>query len=164
MTKTKVSFFSRVNPVPHTYSEPGSAVADVMKLCTLEDGSQDLVKVDETNLYEYIQSHADSVDLHTLIARYELGDRTSLDKVRGFYGDFSSMPNNLLELYRVNESAEQAFNSLGTDIKSLFNNSFTEFLADSDPFAKISNAFNVAQDAIKAPVAVPADNEVTTNE
>ena len=39
------------------------------------------------NLYEFIQSFKDSVDLHKIMDRFNAGDTAALQKVQGMFGD-----------------------------------------------------------------------------
>lgn len=161
MTKTKI--FNKQSRPPHGHSEVGFPVRDVYKLRTDEFGVEGLVKVDETNFYDYIQSHRDSVDLNVLMARYELGDSDALNKVQGFYGDASDLPSDLLGYYRLNERGEQMFSELPADVKQLFNGSYTQFLADTDPVSKIQGLY-AQKNAAVAKSRTAVDEEVSTDE
>ena len=49
------------------------------------------------NLYDFIQSHRDSVDLHKILDRFQSGDVGALSRVQGSFGDFSQFPQNILK-------------------------------------------------------------------
>lgn len=83
-------------------------------------------------LYSFIQSHADSVDIHVLLARYKNGEVDALSRVQGAYGDFTDMPTTYAELLnRVNEG-KAFFESLPVDIRAKFDHNFAQFMAGMD--------------------------------
>lgn len=56
-----------------------------------------------TNLYAYINSFADSVDIHVLLARFANGDKEALIQRAASFIDISELPNNIndfIELYK----------------------------------------------------------------
>lgn len=83
----------------------------------------------KVNTYLEIQSHADSVDINVILARYKNGETDVLNKVQGFFGDFSNMPKTYAEMLNLVLSGQRFFDSLSTDIKEKFNHSFEQFLA-----------------------------------
>lgn len=88
-----------------------------------EDGTEDL--------YAFIQSFAESTDIHAILRRYQNGEVDVLEKVQGFYGDVTEMPHTYAEaLQRITDS-EKVFMSLPVDVRAKFGHSFSEFLAAS---------------------------------
>ena len=76
----------------HFCSEPGcgekilySPEFDRFGVMTLKESGKE-------DLYAFIQSHKDSVDLHKIMDRFNAGDTAALQKVQGMFGDFSQMP------------------------------------------------------------------------
>ena len=53
-----------------------------------EKGRVVLEEAGRENLYDYIQSYAESCDIHVLMKRYANGDVDALSQKQGFYGDF----------------------------------------------------------------------------
>lgn len=97
-----------------------------------ENGVMDLVESGKEDVYDFIQSHAESVDIHVILARFQNGDIDALSRVQGAYGDFTNMPTSYAELLnRVNEG-QSFFNSLPVDIRAKFNHNFAEFMAAMD--------------------------------
>lgn len=81
------------------------------------------------NWYEQIQSYHDGCALKCLLDRYkQTGDLAIINKTNGQYFDASDMPDTLIGMYKKVQEGERYFNSLPTEVKQLFNNSFTEFL------------------------------------
>ena len=97
-----------------------------------ENGVMDLVEAGREDLYDFIQSHADSVDIHVLLARYQNGDIDALSRVQGAYGDFTNMPTSYAELLNKVNEGQSFFNSLPVDIRAKFNHNFAEFMAGMD--------------------------------
>lgn len=85
----------------------------------------------QENLYEYIQSFKDSVDINTLIARYKAGDVSAFSKAQGLYMDVTQYPSTFAESLNNIEILRTAFNRLPVETRAKFNHSFTEFLAAS---------------------------------
>lgn len=97
-----------------------------------EDGVMDLVEAGREDLYDFIQSHADSVDIHVLLARFQNGDVDALSRVQGAYGDFTNMPTSYAELLNKVNEGQSFFNSLPVDIRAKFHHNFAEFMAGMD--------------------------------
>lgn len=81
------------------------------------------------NIYNEIQSHAESVDLNTIIRQYESGDVSVLSKVQGCFADVTQLPTTYAEMLNLIRFGEEAFDQLPTEIKQQFNNSFEQFFA-----------------------------------
>ena len=92
------------------------------------------------NLYESIQSHKDSCDIHVLLARYQNGDVEALSQRQGHYGDFTEMPKTYAELLNTVISGRSYFDSLPVETREKFDHSFEKFMMTMDNmenFAKI---------------------------
>lgn len=83
------------------------------------------------NLYDYIQSFKDSVDLNVILARFTNGDTEALNRAQGFYADVTDFPTNMADaLNRINQ-CEEMFKALPLDIRQKFDCSFEQFLSQS---------------------------------
>lgn len=131
MFNTQYASHDRVHP------DPGNPVKPVYELRYSRDGVPDLEQVGQEDLYGYIQSHRDSVDVHALVKRFQNGDTSALTRAQGFYGDITGMPTTYAEMLNSLARSEAIFNHLSAEVKSRFNNSFSEWLAgmDRDDFA-----------------------------
>ena len=67
-----------------------------------EDGSMELIEAGKDNLYDYIQSFRDSVDLNVILARFSNGEVDALSKAQGFYADVTDFPKNMAEALKDN--------------------------------------------------------------
>lgn len=83
----------------------------------------------KTNLYEFIQSFADSVDINIIMSKAQNGDPTVLSRVQGVYADISDMPKTMADLLNKVKAGEDAFNDLDVDIRAAFNHSLSEWMA-----------------------------------
>lgn len=90
-----------------------------------EDGFP--VESGTVNIYDEIQSHRQSVEPSTLLQRYAQGDVTALNQIEGVYADVVDMPSTYAELFNRVRDAENSFNALPEDVRSLFDNSPVSF-------------------------------------
>lgn len=97
-----------------------------------ENGRVVLTEKGQENIYDYIQSFKESVDLNVLIARYNNGDVAALSKAQGVYMDVTQFPTNYAEALNRMEILKDYFMSLPVETRSKFNHSFSEFLAASN--------------------------------
>lgn len=91
------------------------------------DGIKQLVHDDFTNTQDYIESFAESTDLHNIIARFMNGDESVLDVRKGFYADLRSFPTSYAEIYEHIQEAQNTFNSLPPEIRQEFDNSYMKY-------------------------------------
>lgn len=124
--KTKYDSHARV------YQHPGSRVKDVYTAVYDDLGHLDLAKSGQEDLYGYIQSHAESVDIHLLIERFVRGDTDALARAQGFYVDASDMPKTYAEVLNSVIAGEQTFDRLPAEVKQRFGNSFSVWLSAFD--------------------------------
>lgn len=108
-----------------------------------------LEEVGKINLYDEIQSHAQSVDIHTLLKRFNNGDPTALTSRQGIFADVTEMPKTYAEFLNKMISLENGFNSLPADVKQKFGNSFQQFLAESDGFGFAEKLGLVTSDPVE---------------
>lgn len=123
-----------------TRSRHGDRIVPTYKPHFENDGSMNLKKSGQVDIYEEIQSHKASCDINMIIKRFTDTGDTSLFQVRqAYYGDFTEMPKTIAEMYQRLSDAEGIFNGLKSEIKEQFNNSVSEFLAafGSDKFMKV---------------------------
>lgn len=109
------------NPIKQLYAGSYNALGQVE---LKEDGTEDL--------YAYIQSFAESTDIHAILRRFENGEVDVLEKVQGFYGDVTEMPKTYAEALQRIADSEKVFNSLPVEVRAKFGHSFSQFLAASN--------------------------------
>lgn len=112
-------------------SNPGSPIKQLYSGSYNERGQVVLREDGTENIYDFIQSFAESTDIHSILRRFENGEIDVLEKVQGFYGDITGMPRTYAEaLQRISDS-EKVFMSLPVEVRAKFGHSFSEFLAAS---------------------------------
>lgn len=93
-----------------------------------ESGRLQLVETGSDSLYDYIQSFADSVDIHVLLKRFVNGETDVFSKVQGAYGDFTMAPKTYAEALQAVIDAEHVFGQLPVDVRGKFGHSLGEFV------------------------------------
>lgn len=83
------------------------------------------------NIYDQIQSHAESCDIHVLMKRYMSGDVSALSQAQGQFIDVTDFPKTYADLLNFVNDMERSFMSLPADVRAEFGNSFSEYLAAS---------------------------------
>lgn len=146
------------------FQEPGSRIRVVYSPRYTDSGVLDLVATGQENLYEYIQSHKESTDIHVLLDRFVNGEVDVLQRMQGFYSDVTDMPKTYAEVLNAVIAGEETFARLPVDVKQRFDNSFAVWLTSMDKpdFAK-RMGIDMAQSEIEdfardtpAPAAPPA--------
>lgn len=132
-----------------------------------DDGRMQLVESGREDLYGYIQSHKDSVDINVLLKRYQNGDASALNRAQAFFMDATDLPTTHAEwLNRVNQG-RQFFDSLPAETRARFGNDFNRFIAsmDSPDFAQLIG-LDVSGNGSSEPAEVVKDvvKEVAANE
>lgn len=139
-------------------SEHGSPIKDEYAIRVIE-GETTLAKVGKSNLFEYIQSHADSVDIHKILERCAmLDDYGPLYRMPATFMDVTNMPSNLAEAFEMIQDANNFFDMMPIDIKNQYENNFVRFIQDigTDNFARNVSSF---LDSVK-----PAKEETVKDE
>lgn len=113
-------------------SNVGSPIKQLYAGSYNERGQVELREDGTENIYDFIQSFADSTDIHAILRRFDNGEVDVLEKVQGFYGDVTGMPNTYAEALQRIADSEKVFMSLPVDVRAKFGHSFTEFLAASN--------------------------------
>lgn len=141
------------------FSNPGDSVKVLYGASYDEKGRVILEEKGTENLYDYIQSFAESVDIHVLLKRFSNGEVDVLSKVQGFYGDITGLPTTYADLLNTVNEGEAFFNGLPVEVRSKFGHSFAQFmsaLSDGSAFDTlgIANPFVEQQDPTVVPEAV----------
>lgn len=126
MFKTQYDSHARI------HLNPGSRVKTVYSPRYDDRGVLDLQVSGQEDLYGYIQSHAESCDIHSILDRFSAGETDVLSQVQGFYVDASSMPKTYAEVLNSVIAGEEAFSKLPAEIKQKFGNSFSQWLSSMD--------------------------------
>ena len=99
------------------YSGGGSPQKEKFRARYDELGRVELVPDGVDDLYAYIQSFKDSVDIHVIIDRFARGDVAALSQRQGIYADVTGMPRTYADLLNVVNDLEYKFNALPSDVR-----------------------------------------------
>ena len=103
-----------------------------------DNGVLQLKENGKKNLYDEIQSHKLSCDIHYILKRFANGEVDALSKVQGAFGDFTNLPSNFAEVMNLTIEAEQHFDQLPVEVKQKFDNNFVQYMQSfgSEDWAK----------------------------
>lgn len=127
-----VKFRTQYSDRAPVYQEPGSREKLIYSPRYDSSGVLDLEVTGKENLYDYIQSHKESTDIHVLLDRFANGETDVLQRMQGFYGDVTSMPKTYAEVLNAVIVGEETFARLPVEVKQRFDNSFAVWLASMD--------------------------------
>lgn len=113
------------------FSNSGCSEKVVLSPVFDENGVMDLKPSGKINIYDEIQSHKDSCDIHVLLKRYQNGETNVFEKASGMFVDITNMPKTYAEMLQVVHNAEERFNTLDVETRAKFGHNFEEFLATS---------------------------------
>lgn len=122
-------FLTQFHERKRFFTNPGNPIKVKYGASYDEAGRVQLVEEGTENLYDFIQSFADSCDIHVLLKRYSNGEVDVLSKVQGMYGDFTEFPTTYAELLNTVNRGEAMFNEFPVDVRAKFNHNFAEFMA-----------------------------------
>lgn len=107
------------------------------------------------DIYDKIQSHAASVDIHVILDRFRRGDIEVLGDVqKASYLDISELPHNYAQLLNTVNACEQSFMTLPVEERAKYGHNFVQWMMSFDK----SSADTVSADTVSA------DKEVSTSE
>ncbi|UPW41024.1 internal scaffolding protein [Sigmofec virus UA08Rod_5712] len=137
--------------------EPGSGDKLIYSPYYTDDGRLELEVSGKENLYEFIQSHAEGVDIHVILARFaQSGDPDILNRAQGFSLDATTMPKTYAEALNAMIHAETYFNSLPVETRARFDHSFQVFLASMDQPGFLTKLGIINAAVAEAGIDVPA--------
>lgn len=135
-------------------SHPGNPIKQLYSGSYNEFGQVELKEDGTEDIYAFIQSFAESTDIHAILKRYQNGEVDVLEKVQGFYGDITEMPKTYAEALQRIADSEKVFMSLPVEVRAKFGHSFSQFLAASqeDDFLDRLGVKPIEQSTSEAPV------------
>lgn len=151
-----VSFRTRYDSHSRVIKNPGSRIHDVYSPTFAPDGTITLEVTSQENIYDFIQSHRDSVDIHVILAQYANGDTTALNRRQTMYLDTTELPHNYAEILQTVMQGEESFKNLPIEVRAKFEHNFGRWLAlmgTDDWYSKMG--ISVPVDAAPAPSVVP---------
>ena len=154
--KIEKSFKTQYDARDRISSNPGNPIKQLFSGSYNERGQVELKEDGTEDLYSYIQSFAESTDIHSILQRFQNGEVDVLEKVQGFYGDITEMPHTYAEALQRIADSEKVFMSLPVEVRAKFGHSFSEFLAASQE-ADFLDRLGVKPVEEPAPEPVPPD-------
>lgn len=138
MAKVVGSFRTQYQAHDRVHCDPGDPEKQLYSPVFDKRGIMHLEEAGKENLYDYIQSHADSVNIHIILKRFEQGDISVMQRVQGTYGDFTQFPTTFAGALNTLIAAEQYFDALPVDVRAKFGHNFAQFIAsmDTEDFAR----------------------------
>uniref|UniRef100_A0AAU8B1P4 Internal scaffolding protein n=1 Tax=Dulem virus 174 TaxID=3145651 RepID=A0AAU8B1P4_9VIRU len=127
-----MKFVTQYEPHERIHANIGDPVKVLYSPRFAKDGTMELVESGRENLYEFIQSHAEGVDIHVILERFARGDISALSRAQGAYGDFTTVPKTYAEMLNTLIAGEEYFNSLPVEVRAKFDHSFQKFVASMD--------------------------------
>lgn len=155
-------FDNRYRAQRHFYSDPGDPVHVIYSPEFDKQGIMSLKESGRENLYDFIQSHRDSVDIHKILQRFDAGDVSALSKVQGQFGDFSQFPKTYAEMLNYVIEGENTFNNLPLDVREQFGFSFQRWItaAGSDDWLDKMGLRPTSADVHNPPSDVSVDTSL----
>lgn len=157
-------FNTQYDERPGVKSHPGNPIKQLYSGSYNERGQVELKEDGTEDLYAFIQSFAESTDIHAILRRFNNGEVDVLEKVQGFYGDVTEMPRTYAEALQRIADSEKVFMSLPVDVRAKFGHSFSEFLAasqDADFLDRLGVKLDVQPEPVSAePTPAVLETEV----
>lgn len=117
---------------PRVFTTPGDKVKTLYSPTFDEFGHMELKESGKENLYDFIQSHKESCDIHVILARFVNGDSTALARRQMFYADLTEFPTTYADVVNTMHGAEDYFTHLPVEVRAKFGHDFNKFLASLD--------------------------------
>lgn len=114
---------------PAVYSNPGTRWK-IERILKDKKGVMELEIVGQSDLQDYINSHADSVDINKMLERYQSGDVSALDRVKASYLDLLGAPKTLAEMYSFVANTSAYFDTLPLEVRKEYDFNVSNFVAD----------------------------------
>lgn len=144
------------------FANPGERFVKTYQPNMGSDGVLDLIEAEPFDLYESIQSHADSVDINLIISRFINGDVSVLNKRTPMYFDATEMPRTYAEMYQKVIDAHNYFEQLPLDVREKFGHSPETFFAliGTDEWNDKMKDFLNLDDVLRETIVEPAGGDI----
>lgn len=130
-------------------SPPGHRYQATYSSEVLENGMIDLVESGRIDLWALHDAGAESCDINNIVARFQNGDISVLQRVQGSYADVSGLPKDLrgmvelgrssVNLYdRLPDSVKEKFPTVDSWISSIGSKEWTEVMSSAAGQAQVS--------------------------
>lgn len=155
LTFSDLHFPTQYHKLGRFYTEPGTQIHTLYSPRFDDTGHYDLVESGTINIYDEIQSHADSVDINILLKRYAEGDVEALSRRQAAFMDVTDMPSTYAEVLNTLIDAENVFMSLPVEERAKYDHSFQVWLSSLD-FSQPSSEPASSSEPAPEPAPEPA--------
>ena len=117
------------------YTDPGVEEEDVfvMKINEITREEELVPTGQKRNLVDLHQADFESVDINTLMKRYQVGDMNAIMQIENvFFGDSTTMPLDSLEAANKILASRQMFDNLPLEVKQSFDNNYLKWMDKVD--------------------------------
>lgn len=126
-------FRTQFDPHDRVLQSSGNRIHNILSGCFDDSGAFVLDVSGTEDIYDQIQSHAASCDIHVILDRYRRGDLDVLgDPARSVFLDASEMPRNYAQLLNLVADGERAFMALPVEERAKYDHSFAQWLMHFD--------------------------------
>lgn len=125
---SKYDHFNNATITHRVFSNHGNSNIRTYKARYSDTGHFDVVLDGSRDIYSDIQSHADSVDIYSILHRFESGAISELPERLSFYGDFSEAKT-LADYLNIVREAESEFLKLPVEEREKYDNSAIVWLS-----------------------------------
>lgn len=117
---------------PNTfYTNPGNRIHPLYSSKVTPKGDIVLEECGKEDIQEYINSFRESCDMSFILHQLSLGNTEVLNQRQMMFGDFTDMPQNLMEIQQIFIDGEAAFNQLPLETRKQFDNNYRNWLFTS---------------------------------
>lgn len=159
-----MEFTTQFSEKKRFYTQSGDPIKPLYGLEVDKKGVSQLVEKGKYNLYDFIQSHKDTVDIHKILERFQNGDVDALNKYQGYYGDITEAPKTFADALNAVIKAKDLFNSLPLDVREKFDHSPEQFIASlgtekfAEAMGKTSPTLSVEDEKVTDATDISAEN------
>lgn len=126
-------FRTQFDPHDRVLQSSGNRIHNILS-GRFDDSGAFVLDVSGTeDIYDQIQSHAASCDIHVILDRFRRGDLDALgDPACSVFADTAEMPRNYAQLLNLVADGERAFMQLPVEERARFDHSFAQWLMSFD--------------------------------
>lgn len=136
------------------FSKTGSPEYKEVRVRRAPDGNISVEYGKKHDRQAEINSYKGACDVKKMIQRFEAGDQTALMRnPNGVFADLSALPRNIHEAHKLSSDVHSLYDSMGSDIKSRYQNvnEFCEAFSSPEKFNEfLSFSGNVVKDRKEA--------------
>lgn len=140
----EIKIFSRFDRPRSAFACAGSVVSPIFEERVDSEGHLYLKQTGKRDLNAFVQASHEASKIYNILERFNAGDVSAIQKVKGFYADTVAMPKSLVEVHNFMQQIDANFDSLPVDVKEKFGNSSIQFMksVENGDLSKILSQFS----------------------